>query len=303
MSDSDRRVRMVAFEWLRHQVDVHGDVLPWSLISQGFELDGVRVPLVSQQGIFKPRVCDLPLSIRTSIRGPYDDRASNRDGLMLYRYMGDDPEHWQNVGLREAMRRDVPLIYFYGVVEGRYLAAWPVYVVGDDRAARTFTVAVDDAATAARAPVSDTAHESEAEARRVYVTRTFRQRLHQRSFRERVLRAYRAQCAFCRLRHSELLDAAHIVPDSDDGSPEVANGMALCKIHHAAFDRHFIGVRPDLVVEVRQDLLEEHDGPMLEHGLQKLHGVEIASNLPRRPRDRPGARYLEWRYERFRAAR
>jgi hypothetical protein len=27
------------------------------------------------------------------------------------------------------------------------------------------------------------------------------------------------------------------------------------------------------VVEVWEDLLEEHDGPMLEHGLQKLQGI------------------------------
>lgn len=306
MPDTDHRIRMAAFTWLRHQVDLHGDVLPWSLLSEGFQFEGRRVPLLSQQGIFKPKLCRLPLSIRTSIKGPYDDRAASEEGLMLYRYMGEDPDHWQNVGLRTAMKERMPLIYFYGVVEGRYLVAWPVYVVGDDPGALTFTVAVDDAATAARSPAGEPAEaewaEPEATARRVYVTGTFRRRLHQRSFRERVLRAYRGRCALCRLHHAELLDAAHIVPDAEAGSPEVSNGLALCKIHHAAFDRHFIGVRPDLVVEVRDDLLEEHDGPMLEHGLQKLHGTRIADNLPRRRPDRPSMESLEWRYERFRAA-
>ena len=104
--------------------------------------------------------------------------------------------------------------------------------------------------------------------------RQFRQRLHQRSFRERVLRAYREQCALCRLRHQELLDAAHIVPDTEPGGdPIVPNGLSLCKLHHAAFDRHFVGVRGHYVVEVRPDLLEEHDGPMLVHGLQGLQAL------------------------------
>jgi len=31
-----------------------------------------------------------------------------------------------------AMFRKVPLIYFHGVVPGRYLAVWPVFIVGDE---------------------------------------------------------------------------------------------------------------------------------------------------------------------------
>ena len=50
-----------------------------------------------------------------------------------------------------------------------------------------------------------------------------------------MLEAYQSQCAFCRLRRAELLDAAHIIPDSHPlGEPRVSNGLALCKIHHAA---------------------------------------------------------------------
>ena len=72
--------------------------------------------------------------------------------------------------------------------------------------------------------------------RRRYITSEYRVRLHQAAFRERVLDAYQDQCSLCRLRHRELLDAAHIIPDSDpDGEPVVPNGLALCKLHHAAF--------------------------------------------------------------------
>ena len=56
-----------------------------------------------------------------------------------------------------------------------------------------------------------------------------------------------------RLRHQELLEAAHIVADRDpEGEPKVRNGLALCKLHHAAFDCHIIGVNPDYRVEDRR---------------------------------------------------
>lgn len=56
----------------------------------------------------------------------------------------------------------------------------------------------------------------------------------------------------CRLRYSSLLDAAHILPDGHPrGAPVVPNGLSLCRIHHAAYDQNLLGVRPDLVVEVR----------------------------------------------------
>ena len=65
---ADLHARTRAFEWLAEQTDVHGDVLEWKTLARGFDLDGVRVPLVSQQGIFKPAGFELPLSIRTSIQ-------------------------------------------------------------------------------------------------------------------------------------------------------------------------------------------------------------------------------------------
>ena len=71
-----------------------------------------------------------------------------------------------------------------------------------------------------------------------YITTLVQRRLHQQAFRERVLLAYREACSICRLRHRELLDAAHILPDRHPlGEPLVSNGLALCTLHHAAFDR------------------------------------------------------------------
>ena len=41
------------------------------------------------------------------------------------------------------MVKRLPLIYFFGIAEGRYMAVWPVYVVGDDAASLTFSIQVD----------------------------------------------------------------------------------------------------------------------------------------------------------------
>jgi putative restriction endonuclease len=66
------------------------------------------VPLLAPQGIFKPAILNLPLSITTTPPSPrkprpYNDEFDN-NGLLRYRYRGTDPNHRDNVGLREAIR-------------------------------------------------------------------------------------------------------------------------------------------------------------------------------------------------------
>jgi putative restriction endonuclease len=298
-NERDLAIRLEAFRWLAEVADTYGDVLPRSVLQQGFEFEDERVPLVAPQGIFRPRLMELPLSIATTPQGPYHD-SFGPDGLLAYRYRGTDPSHPDNQGLRRAMAMQLPLVYLHGIVPGKYLAVWPVYIVGDDPATLTFRVAVDDAAYIAQ-PAENALADDRIAARRAYVTASIRVRLHQRSFRERVIAAYRAQCSLCRLRHQELLDAAHIIPDSSPrGEPSVTNGIALCKFHHAAFDSYIIGVAPDYTVHVRRDVLDESDGPILRYGLQELHGSRIL--LPQSDDQWPDREALEWRFERFRAA-
>lgn len=288
-------VRLAAFDWLSELVETRGEVLPWGVLQTGFTYRGERVPLLSQQGIFKPRLLTLPLSIRTSVKSQYRDEV--RENILSYSYRGQDHFHRDNVGLREAMRQRVPLVYFHALAPGEYLTTYPAYVVADDPARLTFTVQLD-ASTYALPAEQDF---ELGELRRAYVTAAFRRRLHQEEFRKRVLAAYRERCAMCRLRHRELLDAAHIVADRDPtGEPRISNGLSLCKLHHAAFDSLFVTVDPDYRILVRRDVLEEEDGPMLRHGLQELHGAVIG--LPRRAEWLPSREGLEERLGRFRRA-
>lgn len=291
------QIRMAAFKWLEEQT-MFEDILSWSTLQQGFSYQGQRITLVGPQGIWKPRAFKtMPISITTSPNSPYSDGLTD-DGLLHYKYRGTDPFHPDNVGLRQAMVEQVPLIYFHGIAVNKYLAAWPVFIIGDNPTNLTFTVAVDDKqhALVDRATLGEVD-----EYRRQYITASFKVRLHQRAFRTRVLEAYRSQCAFCQLRHAELLDAAHITPDSSpDGMPVVTNGLSLCKIHHAAFDRHFIGVSPDYEIVVREDLLHEQDGPMLRHGIQEIHQRKLI--LPRKAIEHPDRDRLAERFEEFRKA-
>lgn len=298
----DDFVRAAAFEWLTEQTRIYTDVLPRKVLEEGFELHGTRIPLVGPQGIFKPRVlAESALSITTVPGGPYDD-SFGPDGLLRYKYRGTNPDHVDNRGLRMAMAKRRPLVYFHGIIPGRYMAVWPVFIVGDSPTALSFSVAVDDAThltllTAVSDPLASPLADADA-GRRRYVTALVKQRLHQRAFRERVINAYHRQCAFCKLRHEELLDAAHIIPDIElEGEPVVPNGLSLCKLHHAAFDHHFLGVRPDYVLQVHPDILKEKDGPTLVHAFQALHGVRL--QVPRQPHLQPEPRRLEVRFDRF----
>jgi len=116
------------------------------------------------------------------------------------------------------------------------------------------------------------------------------------------MRAYRRRCSICRLGHERLLDAAHIIPDADEaGLATTRNGLSLCKIHHAAFDGNILGIDPDLVVHVREDILREIDGPMLQHGIKEMHGEKLRV-VPRRKEEQPSRDGLAERFLLFKGA-
>lgn len=133
---------------------------------------------------------------------------------------------------------------------------------------------------------------------RNYAEKTVRPRLHQPVFRPQVMRAYTTTCAVRSLKRGDLLDAAHIIADSDvNGFARVSNGLALCKIHHAAYDRNLLGITPDGEVRIDRELLEEIDGPMLRHWLQDMHGGRLTT--PTRLADSPSKDSLAVRFAEF----
>ncbi|HEX6043166.1 MAG TPA: HNH endonuclease [Pyrinomonadaceae bacterium] len=191
-------------------------------------------------------------------------------------------------------RNRIPIIYFLGIAPGRYQAILPVFISGWDANALKARVAFGVPDQEILAPPENVIE-------RRYALRAVKQRLHQASFREAVIAAYDGRCAVSGLPESLLLDAAHMIEDKDErfGQPVVPNGIPLSKIHHAAFDRHLIGIDPNYQLHVSGRLLELKDGPMLE-ALKRLNGQKI--HLPRRLKDQPDRDRLALRFELFKTA-
>lgn len=295
----DERLRAEAFAYLRAvQLRTGGPVRYED--AAGFHFRGRRVPLLDRgRGIRVPAGMDAALSIRTVFRTdparrPYRDEPGP-DGYLRYQWRGSDPDHAENRALRAAMRTGAPLIWFQGIASGLYLPVFPVWLVHEEPADHQFVVALDEPEKIVWSAPLD---ESAADLRRRYALRQVRDRVHQPLFRARVLHAYACRCALCRLGHPELLDAAHIRPDAAGGEPVIHNGIAMCKIHHAAYDSDLLTVRPDYRIEIRPDVLREADGPTLRHSLQGLHQEPI--ELPTARAHHPDRDLLAERYARFR---
>ncbi|WP_231386293.1 HNH endonuclease [Arthrobacter sp. 131MFCol6.1] len=301
----DSRIRQAAQAWLAVRTNDGQDSIGY-LDLEDFEFEGTRLPLKSRQrGIWKPRQLKAALSISTTFRRPGEDRPYEDevgpDGMLRYKWQGDDAEASDNRALRTAMHEGLPLIWFFGVAPGLFQPVFPVFLIDEEVESQQFIVDIDPQRVLLD---SDAGPESPMEIAVIkrYGTRIARTRLHQRLFRSTVLHAYGTSCAICNLKHKVLLDAAHIIPDTEeDGVPTVVNGMAMCKIHHAAFDSKILGVRPDLIVEIRTDILAEVDGPMLRYGLQERHRQPLMS-VPSKRAERPSRSLLEVAYARFREA-
>ncbi|MEI6457279.1 MAG: HNH endonuclease, partial [bacterium] len=296
--EKDSLIRIAAFQWLKQKIDVYGDTLPWTLLTQGFSFQGERVPLIGYTGIWKPKVCELPISITTTLKNPYKDDRSNED-FINYRYRGEDSNHRDNRGLREIWQRQIPLIYFAGTRrKGYYQVFFPMYIE-EDMPDQLMVRITSGAMTNTKEP--GTVNEPLTEYNKLlrsYRTQEVKSRIHQQELRDQIIQVYRNQCAICKLKHTELLDAAHIIADTLPlGDAIIQNGISLCKIHHAAFDNNILGINPDFGVEVRKDVLQEKDGPMLQHGLKDFHKSNLI--LPYREAHYPDRERIEIRYAEF----
>ena len=301
----DARIRLAAFNHIQRLTESHGHLTATQL-QAGFLFEGSRVPLINpRRGIFKPKAMPFLLSIKTVVPGKgrkvwYDDQRIVHQQIyegvdvVDYAFMGDHPHASDNRWLRDAYENQIPVVYFLGLAPGRYQAIIPTYVSGWDPIALKAKVAFGIAGREEMMGFPDAPE-------RRYALRIVKQRLHQDSFREAVIAAYKGRCALSGLREDRLLDAAHIVSDKDEmlGQPIVTNGLPLSKIHHAAFDAHLIGIDPDYRVHVSERLIELRDGPILE-ALKQLQGGLL--RLPDRSRDRPARDRLDFRFEQFRRA-
>ncbi|HEY1136344.1 MAG TPA: HNH endonuclease [Xanthomonadaceae bacterium] len=125
------------------------------------------------------------------------------------------------------------------------------------------------------------------------VVATIVRKFRESDFRKRVLGAYNHQCAMCGVQ-LELIDAAHILPVAADGSTdETINGIALCKLHHAAFDRNLVSFdekyRIQVSVTEATRLSESNRGGGMSAFQERLRAALI---LPNDRRDYPPSQLI-----------
>jgi len=304
-------MRLAAFRHVQGLMRESGNHVSWDQLCEGFRFAGKKIHLASRpRGIFKPEQMRHVLSIKTVMpRGGraiwYPDQAAARrhfyegeEGFIDYSFQGDDPASTDNLLLREACERQTPLIYFLAVRPAVYQPILPVFIsdwLADERKAQ---VVFGPPASALQVDL-DLRFPQVAERR--YTHYQVKQRLHQSWFREAVMQAYGGRCAITRLPEPQLLDAAHIIPDADEelGQAVVSNGIALSKLHHAAFDRNLLGIDPDYRLHISEKLLDQRDGPQLEL-LKGLAGRPI--HLPERVEEHPDRERLAERFEQYRNA-
>ena len=302
----DIAFRESVFAWLRTRMLTQETFSRADLSSFPWNGSSVRV-VGTQTGIWRVKgVSDAAISIMTAYvpdgaPRPYEDSVG-ADGLLRYKWRGTKPDLADNVWLRRAMERRLPLVWFVGVGHAPgshtqvFAPQFPVWLVDEEPEQHQFVVTVEGQQELPSAPTAEVI-----DITKRYNESVARVRVHQPLFRQAVLLAYERRCAVCRLPFAELLDAAHIRSDADGGSASVTNGLSLCKIHHGAYDRNIIGISPDYRVEVKESVLATFDGPTLQHSIKEMHG-ESLRQVPQHAKQRPDKELLAERFAAFRAA-
>lgn len=118
-----------------------------------------------------------------------------------------------------------------------------------------------------------------------------RRRARDGAFTQKVRNVHNEQCAICGSERQSPsgnpeVEAAHIHPKKEGGSDDVRNGIALCKLHHWAFDSGWLSLTDNYKILVK-------DAPNY-NGFQEfktLEGKQI--NLPEKKQAKPHPKFLK----------
>lgn len=158
-------------------------------------------------------------------------------------------------------------------------------------------VVVGDALLAGRISPSAVEYPPSNAPARAYAVRETRVRLHQATFRANVLTAYKNRCALSGLPITELLEAAHITPDTfTHSSTEISNGITMTRLHHRAYDSNLIGITSEFKIVVGRRIKEQSDIPIL-NTIKKLDGSSLV--LPKQIQLQPDKERLAERFNEF----
>lgn len=127
--------------------------------------------------------------------------------------------------------------------------------------------------------------------------------LRTRGFRQAVIEVYSCKCAVCGLKINSPdslsweVEAAHIVPHRSLGRDDIWNGIALCHLHHWAFDVGWFTLLDDYMIKVSPEV---HSLPSDFGRLGDYEFVRVLSNestrilLPKRSEIHPHQNAIRW---------
>jgi len=119
-----------------------------------------------------------------------------------------------------------------------------------------------------------------------------KKKIRNNSFKSRILTSYSNRCAFCSVQ-LKLIDAAHIVPVQYDGTDETSNGIALCALHHRAYDKNLVTFNEEYQILYNEKEFKTLKEIGLDGGADKfVEDLRAIINLPPTINDRPHIEYI-----------
>ena len=305
--DEDLQFRETIFAWLRaRQISKPAfsrtDLAQFHYLGRDMRLIGPQTSIWWPKDLSQGAIGIWSAYTPEGQTRPYEDNIG-KDGFLRYKWRGLDPQTADNRALRYSMINGLPLVLYEGIgyEPGTQTQIakpiFPVYLIGEEPGFQQFVVALESS----QHMISSSESSEVLEIALRYNERVTKSRYHQPLFRARVIHAYEERCAVCRLPFTELLEAAHIKPDSEGGPARVSNGLSMCKIHHGAYDANILGISPDYKIHIKESVLQTFDGPTLQHSLKEMHG-ELLRQLPLDKPNRPDKDFLAERFERFEKA-
>ncbi|WP_207679646.1 HNH endonuclease [Desulfonema magnum] len=131
-------------------------------------------------------------------------------------------------------------------------------------------------------------------------------KLRSRAFRQAIIEAYDFKCAVCGMKiyspdnHQWEVEAAHIVPHSSNGKDDILNGLALCRLHHWAFDVGWFTLKDNFKVLVSgkiQDLSADFGRMWNYNFMGQMLKEDLFISLPGNQQNHPHPNAIKWHRE------
>ncbi len=144
------------------------------------------------------------------------------------------------------------------------------------------------------ADVSDVDIETTIKKERQYAIVSTKRALREIDFRRRVLNAYNASCAMCGVQ-LRLIDGAHVLPAAHPESTDTtSNGIALCAIHHRAYDAGLVTFDVDFNSHLNESMVDNLKSSGQSEGLDAFcEGLQPVLSIPAAKNDRPHRFFVE----------